>query len=162
MVIVDGDFGDEPVFRIEILREHALEFLRAYRFAVFVQHLEAPARRVGKQRRLLDVARGQVQVEQLGGIERAVGRQFLGGLRQVRVRRVAAQGIGDERAASTCSVRASSVCACRPVAHSSAAATSAVQRTLMLLRVPAPCDSGQAAPTASCARHRRFFDLMWP
>ena len=59
------------------------------------QYLEAPARRIGKQRCLLYVAGGEVQVEQLGGLQRAGGREFLRGTLQMGVGRMCAHHVGD-------------------------------------------------------------------
>src|SRR5437879_12957724 len=83
-------FGDQPVFRVEVPAEHALELLLAHLRAVIVQHFVAPLRRVGPGRRGLGVARGGGAREELRrGLRRAGSTGVAGwgpGARRVRRR----------------------------------------------------------------------------
>ena len=87
-VPVDQDFGEEPEFRLKVLREYLLERVLAYRLPVIAQDFVAAAWRVGEHRGVLNPAGSEKLVEQFRGVQRAVGREFFRGSHGSRGSRV--------------------------------------------------------------------------
>src|SRR5947208_6943387 len=94
-------FGDQPVFRVEVPAEHALELLFAYLRAVIAQQLVALLRRARQARRRLDVARGEVAQEKLRGAVGAAGSAGVDGRGLVTLRERRRRGEKGEKQGQT-------------------------------------------------------------